>query len=312
MFLKTKMSCIRNSKFNCVLLVFVCLCIPQIFVYVSFKHWQNKYITIPPLENPYLYTPGDTEGHQLIIGVLSARYHFEKRSVLREYVYKPKVPGILYLFIIGNQSLSEDNTLEQNQLEEEQKQHGDILFLDMIDTYRNLPLKVILFFEWVTMMTRFEYAMKTDDDTFVNLQQFSQNLRDVHRTRIWWGHFRPSTWWGNHVTVSRTGKWAVSEEDFSRSTYPSYAAGAGSILSADIVTWLVGSFEDGILDFVVPWEDALMGLWLEHAAIDHIHDKRFTLFKHCRDDLFVKPQLSVAELQQYGTNVEACGLPCGC
>ena len=164
---------------------------------------------------------------------------------MREYVYNQQVPGIIYWFIIGNQSLAEDSTLEQIRLEEEQKQHGDILFFDMIDTYRNLPLKVILFFEWVTRMTRFEYAMKTDDDTFVNLQQFSQNLRDVHITRTWWGHFR------YHIPVSRTGKWALSEEDFSRSTYPSYATGSGSILSADIVTWLVESFEDGTLHFIV-------------------------------------------------------------
>ena len=302
-----------SSSMKVPCLVITLVAFSQIFIYyASSKNWQKEYIVIPPIENPYLYTPGNTEGQQLVLGILSGRAHFERRSVLREYVYKLKVPGIMYRFVIGNQSLAEDSTLEQIQLEEEQKQHGDILFLDMVDTYRNLPLKVILFFEWVTMMTRFEYAMKTDDDTFVNLLQFSQNLRNVHKTRTWWGHFRPSTWWGNHIPVSRTGKFAVSEEDFSRSTYPSYAAGAGSIISADIVTWLVESFEGGILDFIVPWEDALMGLWLEDAAIEHIHDERFTVFKHCRDDLFVKPQLSVPELQQYGTNVEACGLPCGC
>ena len=39
-------------------------------------------------------------------------------------------------------------TNETNSLEQEASSHGDMLLLDVVDTYRNIPAKMLQFYEW--------------------------------------------------------------------------------------------------------------------------------------------------------------------
>ena len=55
-----------------------------------------------------------------------------------------------------------DNTLEVAEYE-------DIIFGDFSDIFYNLPIKVIMGFEWATKYCDFDFLLKTDDDVFVNI-----------------------------------------------------------------------------------------------------------------------------------------------
>ncbi|CAL1530264.1 unnamed protein product [Lymnaea stagnalis] len=55
-------------------------------------------------------------------------------------------------------------------LRNEADQHGDILFLDMVDSTHNLTLKLLSGFLWVKLhCTRTKFVLKADMDTFVNI-----------------------------------------------------------------------------------------------------------------------------------------------
>lgn len=110
--------------------------------------------------------------------------------------------------------------------------HGDILTVPGVDTYRGVPSKVLEFYRWAAGV-RAPYAMKTDDDCFVDIGRIVAGLTErglLGRSHVWWSQFREG--W----PVARQGKWA--ERDYSGTAYPAFACGAGGVLSLDLVDYL--------------------------------------------------------------------------
>ena len=79
---------------------------------------------------------------------------------------------------------------EEKLLQEEAVEHGDILLVDVVDVYRNIPAKMKSTYEWLVVMwfihvlfafiatvcrisrhIDFRYLLKTDDDCFVHIEQ---------------------------------------------------------------------------------------------------------------------------------------------
>ncbi|PIK39119.1 putative UDP-GalNAc:beta-1,3-N-acetylgalactosaminyltransferase 2-like isoform X2 [Apostichopus japonicus] len=124
----------------------------------------------------------------------------------------------------------------QKRLQEENKKHRDIVLVDAVDTYQNLPLKVLLFHKWLTDNVDFKYLLKTDDDCFLNIRHI---LKTINKTTFpesnaWWGNFRYN--WA----VQRHGKWA--EHHYPTTAYPAFACGSGNMLSADLVKWTAKNY----------------------------------------------------------------------
>ena len=76
---------------------------------------------------------------------------------------------------------------EEERLEEEQDKYHDLLFVDVVDVYRNVPHKLIKFHRWAVDKTSFDFLLKTDDDCYLDLETILDRLKNWSATSpIWW------------------------------------------------------------------------------------------------------------------------------
>ncbi|XP_047376559.1 UDP-GalNAc:beta-1,3-N-acetylgalactosaminyltransferase 2 isoform X3 [Sciurus carolinensis] len=141
-------------------------------------------------------------------------------------------------------------------LTEESSVHGDIVFVDVVDTYRNVPAKLLNFYRWTVETTSFNLLLKTDDDCYIDLEAVFKRItqKNLEGPNFWWGNFRLN--WA----VDRTGKW--QELEYPSPAYPAFACGSGYVVSKDVVDWLASN--SGRLK-TYQGEDVSMGIWM--AAI---------------------------------------------
>ncbi|ELW68124.1 UDP-GalNAc:beta-1,3-N-acetylgalactosaminyltransferase 2 [Tupaia chinensis] len=118
-------------------------------------------------------------------------------------------------------------------LREESSTHKDIVFVDVVDTYRNVPAKLLSFYRWTVESMSFDLLLKTDDDCYVDLEAVFHRIAQKHLDG-------PNFWWGKlNWAVDRTGKW--QELEYPGPAYPAFACGSGYVISSDIVEWLAGN-----------------------------------------------------------------------
>lgn len=174
--------------------------------------------------------------------------------------------------------------LNQNLLKESET-FGDILFVELIDVYRNLPEKLLQYFDrYINENKMVTHFLKTDDDCYLNIKSvISLLLKHFKRKHSWFGNFRKK-WLINYY-----GKWA--DQQYSSTIYPQFACGSGYILTRDLVDFLILNRKQ-LRRY--QGEDISMGIWL--AAIDpkRIQDRRWL----CGDESQFDEQhfLSAAQL----------------
>ena len=193
---------------------------------------------------------------------------------------------------------------ETKKLNEELSKHNDLLLLDVIDTYRNLPQKVLKFYQWVHSSVNYQFVIKTDDDCFVNIQNILSAFepRGLHKAKkTWWGQFRTS--WA----VEHDGKWA--ELDYPCSGYPSFACGAGSLLTADLVKWI--AINEPYLHSY-QGEDVSQGIWMSSILPFYDHDSNWVCDDACHKAMYVSAEHSSEELRTMWKNLKQCNNPCLC
>lgn len=178
-----------------------------------------------------------------------------------------------------------------------------MVFVDVVDIYRNVPYKMLQFARWAVSEVKFTYLLKTDDDCFVDVVRVLHRLSEISdpSRRLWLGRFRHS--W----LVERSGKWA--EPDYPAMVYPKFACGAGYVLSSDLIHWL-----DSNADILTAYqgEDVSMGIWLSAVKPNYIDEPLWQCEKECLSDMYVEPQLRPDELQQVWSDFSQCADPCGC
>ncbi|XP_052771348.1 UDP-GalNAc:beta-1,3-N-acetylgalactosaminyltransferase 2-like isoform X1 [Mya arenaria] len=190
----------------------------------------------------------------------------------------------------------------KEKLDLEAASNKDIVFVNSIDVYRNLPEKVLQFHKWVHWQEPAAFIMKTDDDCFVDVEAIMGMLDHLKRNEnIWLGNFRHD-WY-----VERYGKWA--EPVYRSLEYPAFACGSGNIVSQDISAWLGGN-----MDYLHRYqgEDTSMGIWLSAIGPKYHMDTRFMCDKTCRSDAFVIPELTPEEITNFWNNKQSCQNICGC
>ncbi|XP_071833739.1 UDP-GalNAc:beta-1,3-N-acetylgalactosaminyltransferase 2-like [Apostichopus japonicus] len=191
----------------------------------------------------------------------------------------------------------------QKRLQEENKKHRDIVLVDAVDTYQNLPLKVLLFHKWLTDNVDFKYLLKTDDDCFLNIRHI---LKTINKTTFpesnaWWGNFRYN--WA----VQRHGKWA--EHHYPSTAYPAFACGSGNMLSADLVKWTAKNYR---VLHQYQGEDVSMAIWLSAILPNYLDDKMWICDEKCDQNMLASAEHSVDEIKQLWINWNECGNPCEC
>lgn len=136
---------------------------------------------------------GDIEQRRqsAFIAVISAADNFEKREKIRQtwkshidFVRKFKLFNIQFSFILGQ---SED-AFTQRKIQEESKTHEDIIQIEMLETHRNLPLKMAALFNWVnTNCPKLDFLLKLDDEMYLNvhvLANFVNTYRQLGKMTI--------------------------------------------------------------------------------------------------------------------------------
>ncbi|XP_061480521.1 UDP-GalNAc:beta-1,3-N-acetylgalactosaminyltransferase 2 isoform X2 [Rhineura floridana] len=246
-------------------------------------------------------------------------------------------------FIHHISKLEEEDAL----LKEESNTYDDIVFVDVIDTYRNVPAKLLNFYRWTVEAVSFNVLLKTDDDCYIDLEAVFNRIKLKNLGR-------PNTCFRLNWAVDRTGKW--QELEYPSPAYPAFACGSGYVISKDIVEWLARNSERLK---IYQGEDVSMGIWM--AAIgpkryqmvitthlvdchpgkilfltvisslfskdlkDSAHgsplpilssqasqDSLWLCEKTCESGMLSSPQYSPEELAELWRVKELCGDPCKC
>lgn len=110
--------------------------------------------------------PGQSD---TLVVIYSCRKYLDDRipRLRRTWINDLKSRGIPYVVLVGDG----DDTLE-----------GDVLRLDVQDTYEALPAKTLKMIDWVYSNTDYQYLMKIDDDCYFSVDQFfdSMSYRKFH------------------------------------------------------------------------------------------------------------------------------------
>ncbi|MFT7806152.1 UDP-GalNAc:beta-1,3-N-acetylgalactosaminyltransferase 2-like [Arapaima gigas] len=192
---------------------------------------------------------------------------------------------------------------EGMELEQENRLHSDMVFVDVVDTYRSVPSKLLQFYKWSVRRADFSLLLKTDDDCYIDADAVLMKIdqKGLKRSNFWWGNFRQS--WA----VDRVGKW--QELEYASPAYPAFACGSGYVVSRDLVQWLADN-ADKLKAY--QGEDVSMGIWMAAVGPRKYQDPGWLCEKDCYTDMLSSPQHSAQELRTLWARKRACGDPCGC
>uniref|UniRef100_A0A673GQW1 Hexosyltransferase n=1 Tax=Sinocyclocheilus rhinocerous TaxID=307959 RepID=A0A673GQW1_9TELE len=112
----------------------------------------------------------------------------------------------------GRQWIREAQLREEDQaLREESLRHGDMVFVDVVDTYRNVPLKLLQFYKWSVGNADFKLLLKTDDDCYIDVDSvlLKTERRRLSQSSLWWGKIRIGC---NVVCVCQDSGWLCEKE----------------------------------------------------------------------------------------------------
>ncbi|KAL8033712.1 hypothetical protein ABFX02_13G176600 [Erythranthe guttata] len=214
-------------------------------------------------------------GVKLFIGVLSATNHFAERMAVRK-TWMQSLPIknsiVAVRFFVALNQRSEVNAV----LKKEAAYFGDIEILPFMDRYELVVLKTVAICEFGVQNATASYIMKGDDDTFVRVDTILKDIEGVSPGR--------SLYLGNLNLLHRplrTGKWAVSYEEWPEEIYPPYANGPGYIISSDIAEHIVAQHANHSLR-LFKMEDVSMGMWVEQFNSTRNNVKYTHNWKYCQ------------------------------
>lgn len=219
---------------------------------------------------------------QLFIGVLSATNHFAERMAIRKTWMQAsaiKSSDIAVRFFVALNPRKELNAI----LKKEADYFGDIVIVPFIDRYELVVLKTIAICKYGVQNVTAAYIMKCDDDTFIRIDAV---LREIQRVPP-----RRSLYMGNLNLLHRplrTGKWAVTFEEWPEDVYPPYANGPGYIITSDIAKHIISQYRNQSLR-IFKMEDVSMGMWVESynssIPVQYSHNWKFCQYG-CMEDYF--------------------------
>ena len=181
-----------------------------------------------------------------------------------------------------------------NNVFKEANDHKDMLIFPMItDSRYSLANRTLLSFKYAYNFFNFKYALKCDDDTFVDLLRIATELEQRKSTTpFYWGYMNSGNQVLNHGPYSEN-KWSVCDK------YATYALGGGYILSKDTAGIIANISEQLRL---YNCEDVSMGAWLAPYNIELKHDARFNVnspSRGCKDPYMIIHKVSALQMTLY-------------
>ena len=88
--------------------------------------------------------------------------------------------------MVGDRGL---NTKQVYDLAQEKSRHSDLLVLPIHDSYAELTRKLVKTLEVANKNFKFDYVLKCDDDTFVDVERVTKELASASDPFLYWGFF---------------------------------------------------------------------------------------------------------------------------
>uniref|UniRef100_A0A914H244 Hexosyltransferase n=2 Tax=Globodera rostochiensis TaxID=31243 RepID=A0A914H244_GLORO len=165
---------------------------------------------------------------ELIMLTMSRRHGFENRKGIRQTWMNDSVPGEVIRFLIADAGEGEAIDV-QKKLEEEQAEHGDLVFLHgFVDIYAHIHLKWFGGLKWQqSFCANAKWVMKVDDDALVHLRRLAHWTEKKLRPIV---VQNPLVYFGNvhHLTGpfrDPQHSWYASKEMYPKDVYPDFMQG---------------------------------------------------------------------------------------
>lgn len=140
----------------------------------------------------------------LVILILSAPANKEKRHVIRQTWMLNSPNTVSVFFVVGMKNLQHR---KQSNLFNEQDHNADLIMLpNLIDDYKNLTTEVIESMKWVNEKFKYQYLLKTDDDSFVRVGEILESLKVKQTEMLYMGFFY------RRNDIIHEGKWAEPKQ----------------------------------------------------------------------------------------------------
>ena len=243
----------------------------------------SKAVSVPRSGSQYPLAPRNTVYMKIppsplfVVIILSSARNYNLRNTIRTRGWLSKtwlhngVPvRYTHWFIVGQDPSVDIST--------EIRREEDMLVWPGPEHYRSIVYKVAWTLGYLQNQgVPLDFLVKLDDDSFINLTNLMGLLDTIP--------MMTSDWLGGECivgkAVDRTGKYAVSREDYNSTHYPGYVAGAGYIMSRGMVEKLV---KEMWRVPVIPVEDAYVGV-LAHLV--GVKGMCLPWFYHFPWDMFV-------------------------
>ncbi|GFQ98903.1 hexosyltransferase [Trichonephila clavata] len=183
---------------------------------LSFSHAS---IVVPPYSQ-WSAKPCSYPQPTLLAIVHSSPSHILHRRAIRQ-TWGSFPPGqnatIRTVFVVGRSKIPK----VQQRVELEAKQNGDIVALEIVDTYSNLTAKHLAGLRWgLKNCPGSSFIMKADDDVLVDVRRAIKVLKSSFSGNILACRIVPEG-----TSPRRSGKWMVTRQDYPFQEYPEYCSG---------------------------------------------------------------------------------------
>lgn len=230
-------------------------------------HVDLKFLKAPPLVRK--------QRNELFIGVFSTGNNFDRRMAVRRswMQYEAVRSGnVTVRFFVGQHANKQVN----KEIWREAVTYGDIQLMPFVDYYNLITIKTIAICVFGTEILRSKYIMKTDDDTFVRVDEVLSVLNKRQEKKgLLYGSLEFDSW----PHRDPNDKWFISPEEWPHPSYPPWAHGPGYIISRDLASYVVQGHKDRSLK-LFKLEDVSMGIWIEeykkqNHEVNYVHDDNF-------------------------------------
>ncbi|XP_076879048.1 N-acetyllactosaminide beta-1,3-N-acetylglucosaminyltransferase 2 [Brachyhypopomus gauderio] len=266
---------------------------PELQRFILSMHCRNYPLLI---DQPAICPSTLAESPMLLLAIKSQVKNFENRQAIRQtwgrsgLVQGQKgMGGTVWRVFLLARSDGLENSEELMHLEKESKTYGDIIMWDFMDTFFNLTLKDVLFWQWFSEHCQnARFVFKGDDDVFVRtpaLLDYLQTEEEV-RLRTPDNHMKMEDFVAGDVIKfaipirSKANKYYISES-FYKGMYPTYAGGGGVIYSGALVLRLL---QVSMRVHLFPIDDVYVGMCLQRLGVIPIVHPAFLTFDFTDDE----------------------------
>eukprot|EP01063_Lacrimia_lanifica_P030152 TRINITY_DN4747_c0_g3_i1.p1 TRINITY_DN4747_c0_g3~~TRINITY_DN4747_c0_g3_i1.p1 ORF type:complete len:412 (+),score=108.00 TRINITY_DN4747_c0_g3_i1:49-1236(+) len=253
-------------------------------------------------------TKGETDAPRVLFGILSAPKYAEKRDACRQTWFKYKGYGTQWkaVFLLAG---TKDETL-MAAMRAEQEQHGDLLVNTTFeDGYYKITQKVSYFVNWAVEQQDFEfdYVVKTDDDSFWQMDLFLADLKTQPRKRLAWaktrGHYRPHRKPGFKWDMPYS-EWSEEQQKKHKFTM---MAGAGYLFSRDVAALVAEKARNQAEYPFMRLEDVYHSYLLYRSGVKPRGTGRFMHLKQekgrCREDFYLQHYVGPIKMKRIWSRV---------